>query len=107
MAAIAAQQEPEESGSGADRAAGPRPTGKGGGAPARQEGPLLPTNRVRRVLKVAQDEARRLGAPQVGTDHILLGLLIDGESWTASALEAAGVTQETVREALSEVGPES
>jgi len=106
LAAIVARQESEESGSGPEGAAGLRPAGKGGEAPARQEGPLLPTSRVRSVLKFAQDEARRLGAPQVGTEHILLGLLIDGESWTASALEDAGVTQDAVRRALSEVGPE-
>jgi len=107
VGAIAALQEVEESGSGPDRPGGPRPAGEGGTAPARKEGPLLPTNRVRSVLKLAQDEARRQGASQVGTDHVLLGLLIDGESWTASALEDAGVTQDAVRQALSEVGPES
>jgi len=105
--ALAAQQQAEESGGGPDRPAGLRPAEEGGAAPARKEGQLLPTNRVRRVLKVAQDEARRQGASQVGTDHLLLGLLIDGESWTASALEDAGVTKDAVRQALSEVGPES
>jgi ClpA/ClpB-like protein len=107
VAAIVAQQEPEASGSRPGRAAETGLAGEGGEPPTGKEGPLLPTNRVRRVLKVASDEARRQRAAQVGTDHLLLGLLIDGESWTASALEDAGVTQEAVRQALSEVGPES
>jgi len=85
---MVAQQEPEES-------------------PQELAGPLLPTSHVRRVLKLARDEARREGASQMGTDHLLLGLLRDGESWTAAALEDAGVTVETCRQALHEVGPES
>jgi len=107
VAAIVAQQEAEATGGGPVRAGELPPAGAGGEPASVKEGPLLPTNRVRRVLKVAHDEARRQGASQVGTDHVLLGLLIDGESWTASALEASGVTEDVVRQALSEIGPES
>src|SRR5262245_19282 len=106
VAAIVAQQEPEAAGGGPGPAAELLPAGVGGEPSTVKEGPLLPTNRVRRVLKVAHDEARRQGASQVGTGHLLLGLLIDGESWTASALEDSGVTQEAVRQALGEIGPE-
>jgi len=74
--------------------------------PPQREGPLLPTSRVRRVLKLAQEEAQRQRAPQMGTDHLLLGLLRDGESWTAAALEDAGATTEACRQALGEIGPE-
>ena len=87
-AAIVARQEPGES-------------------PPDREGPLLPTSHVRRVLKLASEEARRDGAAQMGTDHLLLGLLRDGESWTAAALEEAGVTLEACRQALREVDPEN
>ena len=107
VAAIVAQQEPEATGGGPGRAAQLPSAGEGGEPSTVKEGPLLPTNRVRRVLKVAHDEARRQGASQVGTDHLLLGLLIDGESWTASALEDSRVTEDAVRQVLSEVGPES
>lgn len=107
VAAIVSQQEPEATGGGPGQAGELLPTGAGGEPSTVREGPLLPTNRVRRVLKVAHDEARRQGASQVGTDHVLLGLLIDGESWTASALEDSGVTEDSVRQALTEVGPES
>jgi ClpA/ClpB-like protein len=88
VAGIVAQQKPEE-------------------LPPQREGSLLPTSRVRRVLKLAQEEARRQRAPLMGTDHLLLGLLSDGESWTAAALEEAGATMEACRQALGEIGPES
>ncbi len=87
VAGIVAQQKPEE-------------------LPPQREGPLLPTSRVRRVLKLAQQEARRQRALQMGTDHLLLGLLSDGESWTGAALEEAGATMEACRQALGEIGPE-
>jgi hypothetical protein len=75
--------------------------------PARSAELRLPTSRVRRVLELAQEEARSGGAQQVGTDHILLALLIDGESWTASALEGAGITLEVMRQTLGDIGPET
>jgi Clp amino terminal domain, pathogenicity island component len=67
---------------------------------------LLPTSQLRQALKQAREEMTREGAPQLGTDHLLLGLLLDGESQVAAALEAAGVTHSAAREALAGTGPE-
>lgn len=73
-----------------------------GGRPGR----LLPTRQVRRVLKRAHEVAEREKASQVGTDHLLLGLLLDGESRAASTLEAAGVTEHSIRDALAAIPAE-
>ncbi|HEY4028454.1 MAG TPA: Clp protease N-terminal domain-containing protein [Candidatus Dormibacteraeota bacterium] len=67
---------------------------------------LLPTRQVRLVMRHAQEEADRDGAAQMGTDHLLLGLLLERDSRVAQALEAAGVTEAAVREALHAFGPE-
>ena len=56
------------------------------------------SNRARRVVGLAREEARRLGHPHIGTEHLLLGLLLDGESRAARTLAVTGVTLETVRE---------
>jgi len=66
----------------------------------------LPTRQVRRVMRRAQEEAESDGAAQIGTDHLLLGLLLDHDSRVAEALEAAGVTEAGLRAALNELGPE-
>lgn len=73
---------------------------------AERPGRLLPTRQVRRVLRRAQDEADREGAPQIGTDHLLLALVRERDSRVAEALEAAGVTEAAMRDALSETAPE-
>jgi hypothetical protein len=67
---------------------------------------LLPTRQVRLVMRRAQEEADREGAHQMGTDHLLLGLLLERESRVAHALETAGVTEAAVREALHDAAPE-
>jgi hypothetical protein len=67
---------------------------------------LLPTSQLRQALKQAREEMTREGALQLGTDHLLLGLILDGESQVAAALEAAGVTHPAARDALAETGPE-
>ncbi len=80
-----------------------------GGEPedaAEPSGRALPTRQLRTVLRRAQDEADRDGAAQVGTDHLLLGLLLERDSRVAEALETAGVTEATLREALREIPPE-
>ena len=74
-----------------------------GAAPA---GRLLPTRQVRSALRRAQEAADGEGAAQMGTDHLLLGLLLDREGRVAEALEAAGVTESAVRDALRETSPE-
>ncbi|MGJ9478623.1 ATP-dependent Clp protease ATP-binding subunit [Actinotignum sp. GS-2025b] len=55
------------------------------------------TDRSRRVIVLAQEEARNLKHNYLGTEHILLGLIREGEGVAAKALEALGVTLESVR----------
>jgi ATP-dependent Clp protease ATP-binding subunit ClpC len=56
------------------------------------------TDRARRVLVLAQEEARDLNHAFIGTEHILLGLIREGEGVAARALDALGVTYGAVRE---------
>jgi ATP-dependent Clp protease ATP-binding subunit ClpC len=60
------------------------------------------TDRARRVLVLAQEEARDLNHAFIGTEHILLGLIREGEGVAAKALDALGVTFEVVREKVEE-----
>lgn len=65
------------------------------------------TQRAHKVLMLAQDEARRMGYPHVGTEHILLGLIREGEGVAAKALAALDIEAGKVRsivEALVEKG---
>ncbi len=55
------------------------------------------TNGSRRVLVLAQEEARRLGHPYIGPEHILLGLVGEGNGGAAQALASAGITLEAAR----------
>ncbi|MFA5056206.1 MAG: ATP-dependent Clp protease ATP-binding subunit [Dehalococcoidia bacterium] len=55
------------------------------------------TPRAKRVIELAVDEARRLHHNYIGTEHLLLGLLREGEGIAASALEGLGVTLEKAR----------
>jgi ATP-dependent Clp protease ATP-binding subunit ClpC len=48
------------------------------------------TDRARRVVVLAQEEARRLNHNYIGTEHILLGLIQEGEGHAAKALEELG-----------------
>jgi ATP-dependent Clp protease ATP-binding subunit ClpC len=54
------------------------------------------TNRARNVVKLAQEEARRLDHDHIGTEHVLLGLLGEPEGIGAKALVALGVSLEAV-----------
>ena len=56
------------------------------------------TPRAKRVIELAVDEARRLGHNYIGTEHLLLGLLREGEGVAAGVLESLGVSLEKVRE---------
>ena len=58
------------------------------------------TDRARVVLVVAQEEARALGHGHLGTEHLLLGLLGEGEGVAARVLDAVGVTPEGVRASI-------
>ena len=60
------------------------------------------TDRARRVLVLAQEEARLLGHNYIGTEHILLGLVHEGEGVAAKALGSLGVSAEAVREKVVE-----
>ncbi len=60
------------------------------------------TDRARRVLVLAQEEARLLNHSFIGTEHILLGLIHEGEGVAAKALEQLGVSLEAVREKVEE-----
>jgi ATP-dependent Clp protease ATP-binding subunit ClpC len=61
------------------------------------------TERAQKVLFLARDEARRLGHPAVGTEHLLLGLLREGEGIAARSLKALGVDVDKVRQEASPV----
>jgi ATP-dependent Clp protease ATP-binding subunit ClpC len=64
------------------------------------------TDRARRVLVLAQEEARLLEHNFIGTEHILLGLVHEGESVAAQALQALGISLAAVREKVAEtIGP--
>ena len=64
------------------------------------------TDRARRVLVLAQEEARLLNHNFIGTEHILLGLIHEGEGVAAKALESLGISLEGVREKVEEtIGP--
>jgi hypothetical protein len=64
------------------------------------------TDRARRVLVLAQEEARLLNHNFMGTEHILLGLIHEGNGVAAKALESLGIGLEGVREKVEEtIGP--
>ena len=61
------------------------------------------TDKVRKVLVLAQDEARALHQPYVGTEHILLGLIQEKDGLAAQALERLGVAYDAVVKGIREV----
>ena len=61
------------------------------------------TDRARRVVVLAQDEARGLKHNYIGTEHLLLGLISEGEGVAAKALETMGVKGEAVRASVIEI----
>src|SRR5665213_1676314 len=56
------------------------------------------TERARRSIVLAQEEAQRLGNNYIGTEHILLGIISEGESLAAKVLETLGVNPAKVRQ---------
>src|ERR1035441_10142278 len=60
------------------------------------------TEKARRVVVLAQEEARLLNHNYIGTEHILLGLLRETEGVAAEALESLGFTLEAVRERVGQ-----
>ena len=64
------------------------------------------TDRARRVVVLAQEEARMLNHDYVGTEHILLALIGEGGGVAAQALESLGITEEAARHQVEEIaGP--
>ncbi len=68
---------------------------------------IIPTSRVKKVIEIAFEEARRMGNNYVGTEHLLLGLLIEGEGIAAHVLEDLGVTLEKARAEIERLLHES
>ena len=61
------------------------------------------TPRAKRVIELAIDEARNLGHNYIGTEHLLLGLLREGEGVAAGVLESLGITLERARAEISKI----
>ncbi len=63
------------------------------------------TPRSKKVIELAVDEARRLGHSYIGTEHMLLGLIREGEGIAAGVLESLGVTLEKARTKVAQILP--
>ena len=63
------------------------------------------TDRARRVVVLSQEEARRLKHNYIGTEHILLGLLAEGEGLACRALTGLGMSLEAARQEVAELVP--
>ena len=61
------------------------------------------TDRARRVVVQAQEEARTLNHHYIGSEHILLGLIREGEGVGAKALESLGISLDTVRQQVHQI----
>jgi ATP-dependent Clp protease ATP-binding subunit ClpA len=61
------------------------------------------TDRARRVIPLAQEEAQRLNHNYIGTEHLLLGLLREGDGVAAKALASLGISLEAVRAQVEEL----
>jgi len=62
------------------------------------------SKRAQRVLALASEESRRMGCEHVGSDHLLLGLVVDGTGSGAAVLLSAGLTAEAVRRRMMAIG---
>ncbi len=62
------------------------------------QGDISLTPRAKKVIELAAEEARRLGHNYIGTEHLLLGLVREGEGIAAGVLESLGVSLEKVRQ---------
>ena len=58
---------------------------------------IIPTSRVKKIIDLSFSEARRMGDPYVGTEHLLLGMLLEGEGIAAHVLNDLGANLEKVR----------
>ncbi len=62
------------------------------------------SKRAQRVLALASEESRRMGCEHVGSDHLLLALLVYRQGSGAEALSSAGLTPEVVRHRIMAIG---
>lgn len=67
------------------------------------EGAVGLTPRAKKVMELAVDEARRLNHHSIGTEHLLLGLIREGEGIAAGVLTSMGVNLERVRNTITQV----
>ncbi|MFF5290766.1 Clp protease N-terminal domain-containing protein [Paractinoplanes globisporus] len=81
------------------------PTAPASAPPATSGGGMFErfTDRARRVVVLAQEEARMLNHAEIGTEHFLLGLIHDGEGVATQALESLGISLEDLREQIEEI----
>jgi ATP-dependent Clp protease ATP-binding subunit ClpC len=63
---------------------------------------LVPPSRVKRVMEIAFEEAKRMNNSYVGTEYLLLGLLVDAENTAAKVLAGLDVTEEKVRSEIAD-----
>lgn len=70
----------------------------GESVPEEREGPVAFTSGARKAVRLAADEARRLGHSEVGTGHLLLGLVREGEGLAAGILQSLGANLQRVRQ---------
>jgi ATP-dependent Clp protease ATP-binding subunit ClpC len=61
------------------------------------------TDRARRVVVLAQEEARMLNHDYIGTEHLLLGLIREGDGYAARTLELLGISLDAVRQQVQEI----
>ena len=61
------------------------------------------TDRARRAVVLAQEEARMLGHNYIGTEHILLGLIRERDGGAGRALESLGISLEALRQQVEEI----
>jgi flavin reductase (DIM6/NTAB) family NADH-FMN oxidoreductase RutF len=61
---------------------------------------IIPTSRVKKVIEIAFEEARRMGHGHVSTGHMLLALVVEGEGIAAHVLKDFGATRDVVRAAV-------
>src|SRR6195952_1870786 len=94
-----------QDGHGASMRAGRRQHELAGRSPRSKERNMFErfTDRARRVVVLAQEEARMLNHNYIGTEHILLGLIHEGEGVAAKALESLGISLEAVRSQVEEI----
>ena len=67
---------------------------------------IIPTSRVKKVIELSFEEARRMGHNYVGTQHLLLGLLIEGEGIAAHVLSDLGAPEAKVRAEVERLLPD-